>query len=79
METVPKDDLIGIARNIECASLMMRDILQDYFDNHDEATPKGKRDILYNFDRFRKFTNICFDIVYHTEQELHAKGIFCYK
>lgn len=77
--TIDKDDLTGIAGKIECATLMMGDILGDYFEAHDRDDEKDRIKILWDFNRYRKYVYSCFELLLCAEKELHEKGIDCYK
>lgn len=77
--TINKDELMGIARNIECATVMMGDILGDYFEALDRDDKQDQVKILWDFNRYRKYVYSCFDLLLHAENELHEKGIDCYK
>lgn len=77
--TIEKDDLTGLARTAECLELLLGDVMQDYFDAHDESTAKQRDNIVYDFNRYRHYTSICFDMAHAIKTELHAKGIRCYR
>lgn len=79
VDPIEKDDLTDVARNLENLQYVLCDIAQDYFSAYDTKTEGGCTSICYEFERYRHYVEIAYDLLFRAVKELHSKGIWCYE
>lgn len=79
IDPIEKDDLITAIRKLEDLQYLLGDIKEDYFNEQDISTPKGREYVLINFNRYWHYMEIAYDLLWEAVKELHNHGIWCYK
>lgn len=73
--SVDRDDLWHIRQIIDSLCYLMQYLTEDYFDKFDSNDKADSYSILYEFNRFRAFTNVIFDGIRTVDKELDALKI----
>ena len=79
VDPVEKDDLLTAVRQLENLQYLLGDIREDYFNEHDIGSQKGRDCILFNFNRYWHYMEMACDLLAEAVKELHDNGIWCYE
>lgn len=78
INTIDKDELIGAAVNLDSVLYLMQDIIEDYFCKFNPDSDEDKFAILYEFSRYRAFTQAVYELLYSISKDFENNGITPY-